>query len=502
MKRKHSITGRLIVKNAIFNLIGQALPIIAAILGVPILIKYLGVERFGILSLLWMIMWYSTMLDLGLGRSTTKFIADALANSKFEQIPKIFWTSALVQMLLGIFIGLIFFILTPTIVEKFLKITPVFIQETKISFYIISISTPIVLVNTSFQGVLEAYQRFDLVNAVLVPVKVGVLVLSIIGALLNFKLHEIVVLLISMRVLMLFVLFLLDLKICPDIGRRFDFEPQILPSLLSFGWWVSVINVLNPVLVYADRFLIGAILSASVLAYYTAPFEIVQRLWIIPASLNMTLFPAFSSLSGDEQRENLNSVFSKAVKLTFIVLFPLVFTISVFSSEILKIWLGSEFADKSSEIFKILAFGILLNSLAGFPAILLQGVGRPDLTAKVYIAELIFYLPFVSILIYKLGIIGAGIGWLTRQVIDSFLLYGIIFRRRIVSGKDFWNGETLHILLFSTILILFIFVSNVLNIWLKLSVAILSIAMFMFIAWFKALNQQERQEVKLLIKIK
>ncbi len=497
-----SATGRVIIKNTIFNLIGQVLPIIAAVLGVPILIKYLGVEKFGILSLLWMVMWYSTMLDLGLGRSTTKFIAEALANSKFDQIPKILLTSAFAQVLIGTVVGLIFFALTPFVVERLLKITPEIIPETKISFYIISASVPLILISATFQGMLEAYQRFDLVNAVLVPVKIGVLVLSIVGALLNFKLYGIVILLIAMRVFMTFTLFFLDIKICPEVKKVFDLDFKILQTLLSFGGWVTVINIVNPILVYIDRFLIGAILSVSVLAYYTAPFEILQRLWIIPASLNMTLFPAFSSLSGGEQSEKLGSIFSKAVKLTFVVLFPIVFMLSFFSFEILKIWLGFDFAVKSSDVFKVIALGIFASSIAGFPTILLQGVGRPELPAKLYLVELVVYIPFVSFFIYKFGIIGAGIGWLIRQVIEMVLLYWMVFKIGAVTVKNFFSGDVLNLILLSIVLVSFLFVSDTLNIWLKFFIAIFSIALFSFIIWFKTLNHREREEIKLLVRLK
>ncbi len=497
-----STAGRAILKNTVFNLIGQVLPIIAAILGVPILIKYLGIERFGILSLLWMIMWYSTMLDLGLGRSTTKFISEALANSKRAQIPKILWTSVLTQVLIGTFVGLIFFALTPFVVEKLLKITPEFIPEAKISFYIISASVPIILVSTTFQGMLEAYQRFDLVNAVLVPVKIGILMLSITGALLNFKLYGIVILLIGMRILMSLALFLLDVKICSEVKKFFNFDFKILLSLLSFGGWVTAINIVNPVLVYIDRFLIGAILSVGMLAYYTAPFEMLQRLWIIPISLNMTLFPTFSSLSGSEQGEKLGPIFSKAVKLAFVVLFPIVFVLSVFSFEILKIWLGPEFAIKSSNVFKVIALGIFASSIAGFPTILLQGIGRPDLPAKLYLVELFFYIPFVSIFIYKFGIIGAGVGWLIRQVVELVLLYLMVFKIGTVTVKDFFGSEVLNLFLLSIVLVLFLFVSDNLSIWLRLFIAIFSIALFAFVVWFKALNRREREEIKLLARIK
>ncbi len=498
----NSLTGKLILKNTFINFIGQILPILAAIIGVPVLIKFLGVERFGILSLLWMVMWYSTMLDLGLGRATTKFVSEEIAKSNFEKIPKIFWTSALVQFSIGVLIGVIFFALTPFVVEKFLKISPSILEETKLAFYLISLSTPIILVSTSFQGVLEAYQRFDLVNAVLVPVKIGVLILSIIGAILNLKLYGIIFLLILMRVFMIMVLFFLDVKIAPGIKKVFNFDFNLLPALFSFGGWVTVVNIVNPILTYSDRFLVGAILSTSVLAYYTAPFEVVQRLWIIPASFTMTLFPAFSLLSGGNHDERISSLFSKAVKLTFIVLFPIVFILSFFSSEILNLWLGYEFALKSSTIFKILAYGILLNSIAGFPMILFQGIGKPDVVAKIYIAELVVYIPLLSWFIYKFGIIGAGFGWVTKQVIDITILFGLIFRKKIIQVKEFINMEMLELASFFFFSILIVIFVDSLSLMVKFIPAVLLLSIFVYFVWLKILNGRERDAVKAFVKIK
>jgi O-antigen/teichoic acid export membrane protein len=102
------ISSRTIVKNTFFNLVGQIIPILAVIVGLPVLIKYLGVERFGLLSILWMMMWYSSMLDLGLGRTTTKFVSELLAQSKLSEIPKIVWSSVSIQIVVGLLIGIIF----------------------------------------------------------------------------------------------------------------------------------------------------------------------------------------------------------------------------------------------------------------------------------------------------------------------------------------------------------------------------------------------------------
>ena len=70
--------------------------------------------------------------------------------------------------------------------------------------------------------------------------------------------------------------------------------------LLTFGGWLSVGGLVEPIFLYSDRFLLGALISLSAVAYYATPFEMGIRIWIIADSLNGAMLPAYSaSLKGD-----------------------------------------------------------------------------------------------------------------------------------------------------------------------------------------------------------
>src|SRR6266581_239871 len=68
-KKRLEITGRLLTRNWILNLAGQVLPLFVALPAMPYVIRGLGTERFGILSIAWVLLSYTTALDLGLGAS-------------------------------------------------------------------------------------------------------------------------------------------------------------------------------------------------------------------------------------------------------------------------------------------------------------------------------------------------------------------------------------------------------------------------------------------------
>ena len=93
MKKPSGITNRVVFTNTSFNLLGKILPLLVALITIPILIKQMGLERFGILSLAWMIIGYFGIFDLGVGRATTKFVAEYLTLNKIDELPPLIWTS-------------------------------------------------------------------------------------------------------------------------------------------------------------------------------------------------------------------------------------------------------------------------------------------------------------------------------------------------------------------------------------------------------------------------
>jgi len=421
------ISGSLLARNTLLNLIGQVVPLLIGVATIPFVIRGLGNDRFGLLSVAWVVLGYFTVFDLGLGRATTKFVSEALGKGDRDQVPRVVWTAVTVEALLGIAGTVVFAIITPLLVERVLNIPRELIAEAKITFYLLALSVPVVLTSSSFRGVLAAAQRFDLVNAVKIPTSCATYLLPLVGLALGFNLPGIVVLIMLARVGGLAAYVTLNLRAIPKL-KSYSGSLAFFPRLFAFGGWVMVTSVVSPILVYFERFLIGSLLSVAALAFYSAPYEMVTRLTIIPTSLTMTLFPAFSALEGVQNRQRLATVFARSVKYILLTLGPIVLVISLFAEDILRLWLGTDFAKESTAVLQLLAMGVLINSLAHTPFSLLQGVGRPDLPAKFHLLEMPVYIAMAWILVSKLGISGAAMAWAIRVTLDALLLFVAAFK--------------------------------------------------------------------------
>jgi O-antigen/teichoic acid export membrane protein len=187
---------------------------------------------------------------------------------------------------------------------------------------------------------------------------------------------------------------------------------------------MTVANIINPIMVQMDRFLIGGVLSAAAVAYYTTPFELVTKFWFISNSVLGVMFPAFAT-SFVQDRGRTSLIFERGIKYVFLILFPLVLGTIVLAHELLTLWLGADFARQSTRVLQCLAVGVFLNGLAQVASALLQGVGRPDLTALLHVIELPFYLVSAWLLIHAHGIEGAALAWTTRTALDLALFLAV-----------------------------------------------------------------------------
>lgn len=420
--RTRLISGSLLAKNVLWNLAGMGLPLVAAVFSIPILVREIGPDRFGILSIAWVFVGYFSLFDLGLGRAVTKLVSESLGRGEFEQIAPTIWTAVLLMTGLGLIGALTVGLLTPWLVEDMLTIPSAFIPESRLCFYLLAVSIPFVIIATALRGVLEAYQRFDLVNVVRVPLGL----LNFLGpvAVLPFSsnLAAMVAVIVVGRLVAMTVQFALCVRTVPALRKPRLAERQAMFRLLSFGGWMTATNIVGPLMMYFDRFLIGALASVAAVAYYSTSYEVVTRLWLMPVALVTVLFPAFSNASQQDEARPARMFASGLSTLYVAILIPIL-VIVTFAHEGLYLWLGPDFAAHGSIVLQLLAVGVLANSMAQVPFAMIQGYGRPDITAKLHLAELPLYLAGLWWLIQAHGIAGAAAAWTIRATVDAIAMF-------------------------------------------------------------------------------
>jgi len=423
MSDKHAnlIGGRRLVRNVFWNLLGTGAPLLVAIVAIPMLIEGMGTARFGVLTLAWMVVGYFSLFDLGLGRALTKLVAERLGAGKDDEVPGIVWTAMSLMGALGVLGAIVISCLSPWLVGSVLEIPEELQSETLTAFYLLAVSIPIVVSATGLRGILEAHQRFGVVNAVRLPLGMFTFLGPLAVLPFSNSLSYIVLILACVRVVSFMIYVVVCLNLYPELRRRVWLDRELTKKLLFFGGWMTVSNITAPLLLYIGRIFIIVMISAEAVAYFVTPYEVVIKLLVIPGVLVSVLFPAFTHLFQNET-SRVAAVYKKAMLYMFMVMLPLVLFVFFFAEDGLAWWINEEFSLNGYRVAQFLAIGVFINSFGYLSQALIQGYGRPDLTAKLHLAELAVYVPYLWLLVNQYGIDGAAIAWTIRVTISTLAL--------------------------------------------------------------------------------
>jgi len=315
-----SLVGRhSIARNTLLNLGGLSFPLLVGVAVMPIITRNMGATRFGLLGLTLALLEYSGLFDLGLGRATTKHIAEKLATGE-DEVSHLVVGSVLSQLAFGALGGILFALAAPLFVEHVFVIPPDMKGEALSVFRVLGALIPATLLLVSLRGVLEAAHRFDLSNAVRIPSSLASFLIPAIASSRGYTLPAIMGMFCISRVVFCGISVLAVQRALPSLRWRLPDDWSMLKPLLAFGGWMSVSNVVSPLLIYLDRFMLGAFVGLSAVGYYTAPFDGVIRMLIVPGSLVNALFPSISGMQAKGDRAGLKRVFSKAARNMSLVL--------------------------------------------------------------------------------------------------------------------------------------------------------------------------------------
>jgi O-antigen/teichoic acid export membrane protein len=412
-----------LARNIVWNAAGLVLPLLVGIAVVPAIVKGLGTERFGFLSVIWMLIGYFSIFDLGLSRTLTKLVADRLAAGRDAEIAPLASTALIMVIVSSAVMSVVVALSASWIAGRVFASSPALIPEASTAIACIAVALPFVLLATLMGGLLEAYQEFALINAVRIPV--GILILVAPLAVLPFSKHlgVITAAIVGLRVVNAGVLTLLGLRVVPQLRQHaLTFHKELVRPLMTYGGWLTVSNVVGPITIYFDRFLIAALLGGAAVAYYTVPYDVLTRLWVLPTAIQGVLFPAFASMH-EQKSPRVVAVFKRSSEATLLLMTPPVMAGILLTFEALRLWVGVPFALNSTNVARVLAVGVLVNSLARTPFTFVQSAGRASWTAMLHLLEMPLYILVLWWLLKVAGIDGAAYAWTARIVADTIVLY-------------------------------------------------------------------------------
>lgn len=482
--------GKRIARNTFWNIIGFCAPVLVAIFCIPPMIRGLGKDQFGLLSLVWMLVGYFTIFDMGIGRALTRIAAERIGQGREKDLPGLFWTSCMIMFALGIVAAVIVVIISPWLTSSALNIPVEMQPQTLRSFQLVAISLPVVVMTAGMIGFLEARQRFGLINLIRVPLGSFTFIGPLLVLPFSNSLFPVVLILIAGRSVEWLSYFIMCLRETPELLHGFRWNSQEVKPLMSTGGWITVSTLLMPFMVHIDRFLIGSILTVGIVTYYATASEIVVKLLIFPRAWVSVLFPTFAAHFGQRQ-DQTSDLFARSLSWLMAMLLPVILVVIALTPEGFRIWLGDDFAIQSTPVMRLLTTGIFIYCLTYIPFSFLQGIGRPDIPARIHLVEFPFFVVLAIYMIKQLGINGAAMSWVIRAILEFAVM--LCFCRKFAPVTNLYAIRWAICLLTSLIMIITIVLCDPL-LWRIITTAVSTIV-WTGLVWLYLFDAADRSEL-------
>ena len=416
-------------RNIGWSFAGQILPMLAGLIFVPLLIKSLGTARFGFLSLVWVVIGYFSLFDLGLARALTQRVANLLAAGDTARVQAAVHAGLLLIGGLALLSAPVVYLSHDLLLSELIRSGPALAGEANNAFTWLVVGVPIVIFSAGVRGILEGQHRFAAVNLVRTPSGVMMFVGPWLATQFSPSLGAVTLAVLLVRLGQTVGFLALAGDLVWSMANTPSVDRQEVRMLFGFGLWVTVSNIISPVMVYMDRFAISHFGNLSDVAYYSTPFDLIARLLFINNAVSAVIFPTLSAAYSSDPAA-MKGISKQNFVIVAALITPIIVIVLLFAHPLMTLWVGKAFADRSSTILQILSVGILVNSLSSVGTTTLQAMRRADLTAKFHIGELPFYLVLLIVLVQQFGIMGAAIAWLVRVSFDMCLLYYFSWRLR------------------------------------------------------------------------
>src|SRR6185437_6228299 len=236
---------RLLERNVALNLVGWALPAIAALISIPLLARGLGAARYGLVVLAWSCVSIFSLFDFGLGRALTRIVAERLAAVEDHAIADVVWSATWLLLGLTALLAVAGVVLAPFIVDRVLNV-PVDARSDAISVVrLLAIAIPPLAHGVALRGVLEAAQRFRLVNMLRVPLGIVTYAGPLIAIPLGASAATAVEIVVAGRVVYWLVSFVVLESVVPKVARPRAVSGAAVRELFHVGGWITVSNVVS-----------------------------------------------------------------------------------------------------------------------------------------------------------------------------------------------------------------------------------------------------------------
>jgi len=425
-------------RNILANYASQIYVTLIGIVMLPVYIKYIGAETYGLVGFYAMLQAWFQLLDMGLtptmARQTARYQGGAINALSLCR---------LLRALEGIFIGIALlgavgiFAAANSIATKWLNVQTLPINEVRNAVMIMGIIVALRWICGLYRGAINGFERLVWLSgwsAIIATLRFVLVIpfLILVGTTpTDFFSYQLGVAIIELAVLVTQTYRILP-KVAADRHTPWQWQP--LRGVLKFSLSIAFTSSVWVLVTQTDKLILSKLLPLAEYGYFTLAVLVAGGVMMVSGPISGAILPRMTRLNAAGDEAGLIQLYHNATQLIAVIAVPATLVLAFFSEQVLWAWTGDvSLVRKTAPVLTLYAIGSGILALGSFPYYLQFAKGYLKLHL---IGSSLFVLLLIPSLIWATlhyGMIGAGWAWLTANLI-YFLLWVPIVHKRFVKG--------------------------------------------------------------------
>jgi len=438
--KSQQLSHNLLRKNITANFAGSIWQAIMGLVFIPIYIKFMGIESYGVIGLFATLQGICGLLDVGMGSTLTREMARlSILPNKEQEMRNLVRTMETLYWSVAVLVGIIVVSLSPFIAHHWVKAGQLSSKTIEQALLIMGFVMVFQMPSGFYSGGLMGLQKQVLLNVINVCIGTlrgvgAVLILSFVSPTIQaFLLWQIGISIINALFLALFLW-----RSLPYSKNNAIFQTQLLKGIWRFTAGMSGISILAVILTQLDKVILSKLLSLEMFGYYMLANMVVMSLGRIITPVFFSIYPRFTQLVTINNQDELKCLYHKSCQFIAVLILPVTVIIALFSYEVILLWTKNPAtAEKTHLILSIMICGTALNGIMNPPYALQLAFGWTKLSVFKNIVAVILLVPLIIYSTMRYGATGAASVWLLLNL--GYFLFEIPIMHRRLLCKEKWR---------------------------------------------------------------
>jgi len=423
---------KLLVSNSLSGVLQSFLNIILVFTVIPVFIKMLGVEQYGVFSLIITIGNLNLFTNLGLTSSLIKFLAEQgkVKESHYDIVVAFFITFII---LLPITLSVAFF--NRFILLKILRIPLSIFQDARIFFLFLLSSNFLIILGQVAKAILDSGQKIVITNFIQISYNFVYWGSTLLVLLLGYNLPQIGMASFVAALIWFISITYQALKYWGKLSFTglSDNYKRIAQKQLSYGSKIYTSGLISFFYVPFSKILISYFIGIQEVGFFDIAVRIKNQLWGVFEKIFYPLYPLLSSI---KDKKKLRLLVHDLEQKTFIFIIPLITIIIFVTKPFVTLWLGQNVDIISTSIIFIVTFFMIgVNVLPNYHFLIAKG--HAEKTIILQVSNVFFNVLMFFITLKWFGYYAIIIGNVSA-IISSFIL-SLYYQKKYLNSLIFDN---------------------------------------------------------------